>query len=62
MFFFYDCFISRLVNTFDFKGSFLNRTVNSQGGHQAAGLCVAIVFGIGGGALVGELGGDESLS
>lgn len=44
----------RLINTFDFEGAFKDRTPNIQGGHQAAGLCVAIVFGIGGGALVGE--------
>lgn len=25
-----------------------------QGGHQAAGLCVALCFGIGGGIIVGE--------
>ncbi|XP_012692011.1 rh family, C glycoprotein a [Clupea harengus] len=44
-----------LINTFDFEGDFVNRTVGSQGGHQAAGLCVSIVFGIGGGALVGTI-------
>ncbi|XP_062404972.1 rh family, C glycoprotein a [Sardina pilchardus] len=42
-----------LINTFDFEDEFVNRTVGTQGGHQAAGLCVSIVFGIGGGALVG---------
>ncbi|XP_075996684.1 ammonium transporter Rh type C 2 isoform X2 [Genypterus blacodes] len=42
-----------LINTFDFEGAFVNRTVGTQGGFQAAGTCVAIVFGLVGGALVG---------
>ncbi|XP_030648812.1 rh family, C glycoprotein a isoform X2 [Chanos chanos] len=42
-----------LINTFDFEGRFANRTVGTQGGHQAAGICVALVFGLGGGAIVG---------
>uniref|UniRef100_A0A8C1MDX4 Ammonium transporter Rh type C-like 2 n=1 Tax=Cyprinus carpio TaxID=7962 RepID=A0A8C1MDX4_CYPCA len=41
-----------LVNTFDFKGSFANRVPTIQGGYQAAGLCVALCFGIGGGILL----------
>ncbi|KAJ8393157.1 hypothetical protein AAFF_G00068400 [Aldrovandia affinis] len=44
-----------LINTFDFEGAFKDRTPNIQGGHQAAGMCVAIVFGIGGGAIVGMI-------
>ncbi|KAM6981403.1 rh family, C glycoprotein a [Aplochiton taeniatus] len=44
-----------LVRVFDFEGEFASRTVSSQGGHQAAGLCVAILFGIGGGAIVGMI-------
>lgn len=47
-------FLFRLINTFDFKDAVANRTVSIQGGHQAAGLCVAIAFGLAGGALVGE--------
>ncbi|XP_063078416.1 ammonium transporter Rh type C 1-like [Engraulis encrasicolus] len=42
-----------LINVFDFVGEFKDRTPTIQGGYQAAGLCVAIVFGIGGGILVG---------
>ncbi|XP_063045183.1 rh family, C glycoprotein a [Engraulis encrasicolus] len=42
-----------LINTFDFEGAFANRTVGTQGGFQAAGTCVAIAFGIVGGAAVG---------
>ncbi|KAI7807517.1 rh family, C glycoprotein, like 1 isoform X1 [Triplophysa rosa] len=44
-----------LINTFDFKEATANRTVNVQGGYQAAGLCVAIAFGLIGGALVGGI-------
>lgn len=44
----------RLSNTFDFKGAFKNTTPTRQGGYQAAGLCVAICFGVGGGILVGK--------
>ncbi|XP_053497814.1 ammonium transporter Rh type C-like 2 [Ictalurus furcatus] len=42
-----------LINTFDFEGSFKNRTPAVQGGYQAAAMCVAVCFGIGGGILVG---------
>lgn len=42
-----------LINTFDFEGDFKDRVPTVQGGYQAAGLCVAIVFGVGGGILVG---------
>ncbi|XP_061101288.1 ammonium transporter Rh type C [Conger conger] len=42
-----------LINTFDFEGDFKDRVPTVQGGFQAAGLCVAIVFGVGGGILVG---------
>ncbi|XP_049456907.1 rh family, C glycoprotein a [Epinephelus fuscoguttatus] len=42
-----------LISVFDFEGSFANRTVGTQGGFQAAGTCVAIAFGLVGGALVG---------
>lgn len=44
----------RLINTFDFEGSFKDMVPTRQGGHQAAGLCVAICFGVGGGILVGK--------
>jgi len=44
-----------LVNTFDFEGDFADRTVGTQGGFQAAGTCVSIAFGLGGGALVGMI-------
>lgn len=47
-------FLFRLINTFDFKEATANRTANIQGGYQAAGLCVAIGFGLVGGALVGK--------
>lgn len=43
----------RLINTFDFEGEFANRSVGTQGGFQAAGTCVAIAFGLIGGAIVG---------
>lgn len=39
---------------FDFEGDFANRSVGTQGGYQAAGTCVAIAFGLVGGAIVGE--------
>ncbi|KAI5626917.1 ammonium transporter Rh type C-like 2 [Silurus asotus] len=42
-----------LINTFDFTGSFKNRSPAVQGGYQAAAMCVAICFGIGGGIFVG---------
>uniref|UniRef100_A0A4W4H7W6 Ammonium transporter AmtB-like domain-containing protein n=1 Tax=Electrophorus electricus TaxID=8005 RepID=A0A4W4H7W6_ELEEL len=42
-----------LVNTFDFTNEFKNRTPAVQGGYQAAAMCVAVCFGIGGGTLVG---------
>uniref|UniRef100_A0A8C2HYW9 Ammonium transporter AmtB-like domain-containing protein n=2 Tax=Cyprinus carpio TaxID=7962 RepID=A0A8C2HYW9_CYPCA len=45
---------SRLLeNTFDFTGPFNKRVPTIQGGYQAAGLCVALCFGIGGGIFVG---------
>lgn len=44
-----------LINTFDFKEAVANRTANIQGGYQAAGLFVAIAFGLVGGALVGGI-------
>lgn len=44
----------RLINTFGFTGKYEKRTPNIQGGYQAAGLCVAIAFGIVGGAAVGK--------
>lgn len=52
------CF-TRLIDTFDFEGEFAGRSVGTQGGFQAAGTCVAIAFGLVGGALVGE---SDSLS
>ncbi|XP_039994101.1 ammonium transporter Rh type C 2 [Xiphias gladius] len=42
-----------LINTFDFEGKFADRSVGTQGGFQAAGTCVAIAFGLVGGAIVG---------
>ncbi|KAM7015512.1 rh family, C glycoprotein a [Tautogolabrus adspersus] len=42
-----------LINVFDFEGEFSTRTVGTQGGFQAAGTCVAIAFGLVGGAIVG---------
>uniref|UniRef100_A0A8D3CDR9 Rh family, C glycoprotein a n=1 Tax=Scophthalmus maximus TaxID=52904 RepID=A0A8D3CDR9_SCOMX len=48
-----------LINTFDFEGDFANRSVLTQGGFQAAGCCVAIAFGIVGGAAVGEFKNSE---
>ncbi|XP_028257551.1 ammonium transporter Rh type C 2 [Parambassis ranga] len=42
-----------LINTFDFEGKFAGRSVGTQGGYQAAGTCVAIAFGLVGGAIVG---------
>lgn len=47
-------FKKRLVNTFDFEGKFEDMVPTTQGGHQAAGLCVALCFGIGGGIIVGK--------
>lgn len=44
-----------LVNTFDFEGKFKDMVPTRQGGHQAAGLCVALCFGIGGGIIVGAI-------
>ncbi|XP_067314544.1 rh family, C glycoprotein, like 1 [Pseudorasbora parva] len=44
-----------LINTFDFKDAVADRTVSIQGGYQAAGLCVALAFGLAGGALVGGI-------
>lgn len=43
-----------MINVFDFEGEFANRSVGTQGGFQAAGTCVAIAFGLVGGAIVGE--------
>uniref|UniRef100_A0A672LMI8 Ammonium transporter Rh type C 1-like n=1 Tax=Sinocyclocheilus grahami TaxID=75366 RepID=A0A672LMI8_SINGR len=48
-------YCGQLINTFDFKEAVANRTVNIQGGYQAAGLFVAIAFGLVGGALVGGI-------
>uniref|UniRef100_A0A8D0DCM9 Rh family C glycoprotein n=1 Tax=Sander lucioperca TaxID=283035 RepID=A0A8D0DCM9_SANLU len=42
-----------LINTFDFEGKFKDVVPTQQGGYQAAGLCVALCFGVGGGILVG---------
>ncbi|XP_078105927.1 rh family, C glycoprotein a [Sander vitreus] len=42
-----------LIKTFAFEGDFATRSVLTQGGYQAAGTCVAIAFGLVGGALVG---------
>ncbi|XP_048829182.1 ammonium transporter Rh type C-like [Brienomyrus brachyistius] len=42
-----------LINNFQFVGPIQNRVPTIQGGYQAAAMCVALVFGIGGGILVG---------
>ncbi|XP_066503298.1 ammonium transporter Rh type C 2-like isoform X2 [Hoplias malabaricus] len=44
-----------LISTFNFVDKFMNRTAGTQGGYQAAGLCVALLFGLGGGMLVGGI-------
>ncbi|XP_056606858.1 rh family, C glycoprotein, like 1 [Triplophysa dalaica] len=44
-----------LINTFDFKEATANRSPSVQGGFQAAGIFVAIAFGLVGGALVGGI-------
>lgn len=48
----------RLISVFDFEGKFADRSVGTQGGFQAAGTCVAVAFGLVGGAIVGELAGS----
>uniref|UniRef100_A0A7N8Y5I5 Rh family, C glycoprotein a n=1 Tax=Mastacembelus armatus TaxID=205130 RepID=A0A7N8Y5I5_9TELE len=42
-----------LVSTLGLEGKFANRSPGTQGGYQAAGTCVAIAFGLVGGAIVG---------
>ncbi|XP_023669957.1 ammonium transporter Rh type C-like isoform X2 [Paramormyrops kingsleyae] len=42
-----------LMLVFESPGRPLNMTPSLQGSHQAAGLCVALIFGIGGGIIVG---------
>ncbi|KAL7868086.1 hypothetical protein SRHO_G00094700 [Serrasalmus rhombeus] len=42
-----------LMDTFAFTGDFKHRTPAVQGGYQAAAMCIAVSFGIGGGILVG---------
>uniref|UniRef100_A0A8C8HGC9 Ammonium transporter AmtB-like domain-containing protein n=1 Tax=Oncorhynchus tshawytscha TaxID=74940 RepID=A0A8C8HGC9_ONCTS len=42
-----------LINTFDFTGKWKDMVPSRQGGHQAAGLCIALCFGVGGGIIVG---------
>ncbi|KAL4641896.1 ammonium transporter Rh type C 1-like [Arapaima gigas] len=42
-------------DTFDFTGKFAKVVPHVQGGYQAAGLCVALVFGVGGGVIVGTI-------
>ncbi|XP_057186311.1 ammonium transporter Rh type C-like 2 [Triplophysa rosa] len=44
-----------LKNTFDFFGDFGKRVPTIQGGFQAAALCVALCFGVGGGIFVGYI-------
>ncbi|XP_006629149.1 ammonium transporter Rh type C 1-like [Lepisosteus oculatus] len=39
--------------TFGFEGEFAHRTASIQGGHQAAGIAVALAFGLVGGTIVG---------
>lgn len=50
----FNIFNYRLINTFDFKGQYANRSPQTQGGYQAAGLCVALAVGLVGGAIVGK--------
>nr|XP_040019620.1 ammonium transporter Rh type C isoform X1 [Gasterosteus aculeatus aculeatus] len=45
--------VEGLINTFDFKEDFKDMVPSRQGGHQAAGLCVALCFAVGGGIAVG---------
>lgn len=47
-------FLPRLISTLGLEGNFANRSPGTQGGYQAAGTCVAIAFGLVGGAIVGE--------
>ncbi|KAG2471092.1 RHCG protein, partial [Polypterus senegalus] len=42
-----------LVDLFEFKDAFANRTTSTQGGYQAAGIFVALAFGLVGGTVVG---------
>ncbi|XP_051776154.1 ammonium transporter Rh type C 1-like isoform X3 [Erpetoichthys calabaricus] len=42
-----------LVNVFKFKDAFQNRSTSTQGGYQAAGICIALAFGLVGGTIVG---------
>ncbi|KAF3686382.1 Ammonium transporter Rh type C 2 FRhcg2 Rhesus blood group family type C glycoprotein 2 [Channa argus] len=42
-----------LIDTLGLQGEFASRSPSTQGGYQAAGTCVAIVFGVVGGILVG---------
>ncbi|XP_026234743.1 rh family, C glycoprotein a [Anabas testudineus] len=42
-----------LIATLGLEGNYANRGAGTQGGYQAAGTCVAMVFGIVGGAIVG---------
>uniref|UniRef100_H2LZN9 Rh family, C glycoprotein a n=2 Tax=Oryzias latipes TaxID=8090 RepID=H2LZN9_ORYLA len=42
-----------LIDTFGFTGKYENRSPGTQGGFQAAGVCVAMAFGLVGGAIVG---------
>uniref|UniRef100_A0A3P9N028 Rh family, C glycoprotein a n=1 Tax=Poecilia reticulata TaxID=8081 RepID=A0A3P9N028_POERE len=42
-----------LIHVFDKEGKYANRGMGTQGGYQAAGTCVAIAFGLVGGAIVG---------
>ncbi|KAL1007311.1 hypothetical protein UPYG_G00084830 [Umbra pygmaea] len=44
-----------LIRVFDFTGPYKNRSTSAQGGYQAAGMCVAILFGVVGGAIVGAI-------
>lgn len=44
-----------LIKMFGFEGKVSNRTASIQGGYQAAGLFVAMAFGLVGGALVGGI-------
>ncbi|MBN3282733.1 RHCG protein, partial [Polyodon spathula] len=43
-----------LIKAFDFEGDFADWVPSVQGGYQAAGLCVALAFGLVGGTLVDE--------
>ncbi|XP_076880970.1 ammonium transporter Rh type C-like [Brachyhypopomus gauderio] len=44
-----------LMQIFSSPHEFVDKTMSMQAAHQAAGLCIAIIIGIGGGAVVGSI-------